>query len=279
MLRGRSLVCLTLAVSACSPEVSPDSPGGFLADAGTDTGPPEKDTSAVERVSTPSGDEDASTNEDVAVATDDGEAGDTAFDIAIDIADVRPPAHFACTLLIGINATGEWYREGYERLVDDARWELVQVHNGFIEKWADPNDAYWSTAIDSACADNPRAPDRIMFVLSNFDYTTVEQWYPPLVRVLANLQQKFPSVQNIELMSWVRAPGNKPCPQAPANRSTISAGEDQAMARAAQDFPRLVTVAPAFEAHACSEYTDNPPHPTPAGGAAWAKMIAAHYAP
>ncbi len=194
------------------------------------------------------------------------------------IADARPPAGpYACTLVIGINATGEWYKQGYEQLVDDTRWELMQIHNGFIEKWADPNDAYWSTPIDSSCIKNPKAPDRVVFVLSNFDYTTIDQGYPPLSSVLKNLQDKYPSVRNIELTTWVRAPGNMPCPQAPANRSTISAGEDEAIAKAVQEFPRLVTAAPKFEAHSCAEYTDNPPHPTTQGGAAWAKMIAAYY--
>jgi hypothetical protein len=236
-----------------------------------------------DRASTPPGDEDASATE-----RGDEDAPDVAADVAV--GDVRAetrtedaaaetlvPTSFACTLVIGINATGEWYKQGFEQLVDDAHWELMQIHDGFIEKWADPNDAYWATPIFSPCAANPKAPDRIIFVLSNFDYTTIDQWYPPLLRVMGNLADKYPSARNVELTTWVRAPGNLPCAQAPPNRSTISSGEDEAIAKAALDFPGRVTAAPKFEAHACSEYTSNPPHPTPAGGAAWAKMIAAHY--
>jgi hypothetical protein len=270
---------LALIWTACSAESSPTLPATIAGDAGSDASVDEasfeETTPTADRISTPPGDEDApSVTDDATVSTDADGAPE---DAPVVMPDARRPGPFACSLVIGINSTGEWYRQGYEKLVDDARWELMQIHNGFIEKWADPNDAYWSTAIDSPCAKNPNMPDRILFVLSNFDYTTIEQWYPPLLRVLANLQNKYPSVQNIELMTWVRAPGNMPCPQAPANRSTISAGEDEAIARAVRDFPLLVTAAPKFEAHSCSEYTDNPPHPTAAGGAAWAKMIAAYY--
>jgi len=243
-------------------------------DAGRPDDPGRGGASGVDQFSPPAGD-DAEATSDASDAG--GPAEDATGGKPDDAGDARTSVAYACNLIIGINATGEWYKQGYESLVDNASWELIQVHNGFIEKWANPNDEYWATAIYSACTKNPKLPDRIFFVLSNFDYTTLEQWLPPLTAVIKNLQAKYPSVKNIELMTWVRAPGNMPCPQAPAYRSAISAGEDQAIAQAAKDFPNLVTVAPKFEAHSCSEYTDNPPHPTAAGGAAWAKMIAAYY--
>jgi hypothetical protein len=282
MVHCTSVLCLAFAVAACTGEALSPVPPAEARDAGADS--TERETAPAEAAPTidrstppPPSDEDAPVpTEDTSVST---EAGGEAADVIVSPPDARRPASYACTLVIGINATGEWYKQGFERLVDDARWELMQIHNGFIENWADPNDAYWSTPVDSPCTANPNAPDRILFVLSNFDYTTIDEWYAPLVRVLQNLQDKYPSARNIELMTWVRAPGNQPCPQAPANRSTISAGEDEAIAKAVQQFAPLVTAAPKFEAHACSEYTDNPPHPTVAGGAAWAMMIAAHYAP
>jgi hypothetical protein len=263
---------------ACS-AAAPSTPAEVPTEAGKDATmreatPPEAAT-IEDRAVIPPGDEDAAVASDG--PPDVPDATDGTEEAASDVVDARPPTSYACTLVIGINATGEWYKQGFEQLVDNARWELMQIHNGFIEKWADPNDAYWATAIDSPCTKDAKAPDRIVFVLSNFDYTTIEEWYPPLLQVLKNLQVKYPSAQNVELTTWVRAPGNLPCPQAPANRSTISAGEDQAIAKATQEFPGRVTAAPKFEAHSCSEYTDNPPHPTTAGGTAWAKMIAAHY--
>jgi hypothetical protein len=276
---------LLLACSACSAESSPSTSSSPIADgaaggggtvvtheASSNTGGSSPDDDAAV---TPGDDASSGTDED-ATAETDAAVGD---DAPVSVPDAALRTDYACTLIIGINATGEWYKQGFETLVDNARWELMQIHNGFIEKWADPNDAYWATAIYSPCAMNPKAPDRIMFVLSNFDYTTIEQWLPPLTAVIKNLQDKYPSVKNIELMTWVRAPGNIACPQMPAPRSVISAGEDQAIAQAAKNNPGLVTVAPKFEAKSCDEYSDNPPHPTAAGGMAWAKMFAAYYEP
>jgi hypothetical protein len=187
------------------------------------------------------------------------------------------PESFACTLMIGINATAEWWNQGFEKLVDNARWELIRVHSGFVEKWANPNDAFWNTAPTSACAQNPDKPDRVIFVALNFDYTTLQQWLPPLAATAKNLQAKYPSARRIELATFVRAPGNKPCPQGAPPRSTIVAAEDQAIEMVAATNPQLIRISPRFEAKACSEFSGNPPHPTAAGGAAWAAMIAAHY--
>ena len=84
-------------------------------------------------------------------------------------------------------------------------------------------------------------------------------------------------MKRIELGTFVRAPGNMPCPQAPAKRSTIAPAEDQAIAMVAAANPDLVRVHPKFEAKTCGEFSGNPPHPSAAGGAAWAKMYAEHY--
>jgi hypothetical protein len=184
---------------------------------------------------------------------------------------------FACTLVIGINATEEWYSKGFETLVDDARWELVKVHSGFVTLWADPGARVWSTPPSSPCANGAGAPDRVLFVALQFDFTTLEQWLPPLRAVVKNLQVRYPRVKRIELATFVRAPGNLACPQAPPKRSTIAPAEDAAIEIVAKENPGLVTIAPKFQATGCDEFSGNPPHPSAAGGAAWAKRIAEHY--
>jgi hypothetical protein len=194
-----------------------------------------------------------------------------------------PPAsegdtgNYTCTHLIGINATAEWYREGFEALVDNAKWQMVRVHSGFVELWANPTSSAWSTGPTSPCAENSKNPDRILFVALNFDNDKLEQWVPPLRAVVKNLQAKYPGVKRIELGSFVRAPGNKACPQREAKRSTITPAQDEAMAMVAAENPTLVKVMPKFEAKTCSEFSGNPPHPSKAGGAAWAKLHAEHY--
>ena len=184
---------------------------------------------------------------------------------------------YSCTLVIGILATQQWWDAGFPKLVNASKWELIWVHSGFVQLWADPNDPVWKTAITSPCAQNSTTPDRILFVALNFDYNMLSQWLPPLTATVKNLQAKYPSVKRIEVGTFVRAPGDMACPQAPAPRSTITPAEDDAIAMVAQANPNLVFVAPKFEASSCSEFTSNPPHPTAAGAKAWAEMIAQHY--
>ncbi len=184
---------------------------------------------------------------------------------------------YACTLLIGITATQEWYDAGFEKIVDNSKWELIYVHSGFVELWADAKDPVWSTAVLSPCGQNASTPDRVLFVALNFDFDTSGQWLPPLTAAVKNLRTKYASAKRIELMSFIRAPGDQPCAQAPAKRSTITPAQDDAMAQVAAANPGVVVVAPKFEAKTCAEFTSNPPHPSPAGATAWANMVADHY--
>jgi hypothetical protein len=197
-------------------------------------------------------------------------------DIATD-ASTPPTSAFTCTLLIGIQATEEWYIAGFETMVDNTRWELMWYHSGFVELWANPNDPVWATAITSPCAANADKPDRVIFVTLNYLNDTLAFWSPNVNAVVANIQAKYPSAKRIELMTFIRAPGNMACPQAPAPRSTITPAQDQSMAMAAAANPGLVFVAPQFEAASCNQYSSNPPHPTAAGATAWATMMANYY--
>jgi hypothetical protein len=186
---------------------------------------------------------------------------------------------YNCTAVFGINATAEFWNQGFEKLVDNGKWELVRVHSGFIQLWANPNDAIWKTNVTSPCAQNPDKPDRILFVALNFDYDTLDQWLPALTATAKNLKDKYPSARRIELMTYVRAPGNKPCGQAPPKRSTIPEAEDQAIEMVVKTDPTRLFAGPKFEAKSCSEFSGNPPHPSAAGGQAWSKLFADHYAP
>jgi hypothetical protein len=179
--------------------------------------------------------------------------------------------------MIGILATEEWYDFGFESVVDNAKWELEYVHSGFVELWADAQDPVWSTKASSLCAQNADKPDRIVFLALNFDFNTLDQWLPPVTAVVKNLRDKYPSAQRIELTSFIRAPGNMPCSQAPAKRSTITPAQDQAMAMVAAANPGLVVVTPKFEAKSCNEFSSNPPHPSPAGVTAWVKLMGDYY--
>jgi hypothetical protein len=194
-----------------------------------------------------------------------------------DDAGPPPSSAYTCTMMIGILATEEWYDHGFESMVDNSKWELVWVHSGFVELWANPSDPVWSTAITSPCARNADKPDRVIFLALNFDYDTPAQWNPVVAAAVVNIEAKYPSAKRIELRTFIRAPGNQACPQAPAPRSTITPAEDDALALAAAADPTRVFVAPKFEAKTCGEFSSNPPHPSPAGVTAWVKMMADYY--
>jgi hypothetical protein len=275
MQHVRFIVCVTVLAAACAAG-DPADPEAELPDAGETEGPepdaaaptppaPRLDAAAPQTLP-----RDAATTP---VTTPDAGA-----------AEAGPPAptetenaSYTCTHIIGINATAEWYNRGFEQLVDNSKWQLVRVHSGFVQLWAQPNAAAWSTGPTSACAQSSKNPDRVLFVGLNFEYDKLEQWVPNLQAVVKNLQARFPGVKRIELGTFVRAPGNKPCPQRAAYRSTITPAQDMANEMVAAENPTLVRVMPKFEAKTCSEFSGNPPHPSTSGGMAWAKMIAEHY--
>jgi hypothetical protein len=282
--RTLPLVCAFLILSACATGTSPP-PGPGPADADS-VGPGEEPPTNPPPTKPPTGSPDASvsnpkpepTPDSGAPAAPDARAqADAGAPVSADAGPPPAEGEYTCTLVIGINATAEWYNQGFEKLVDGARWELIRVHSGFIQLWADPKDGVWSTGMSSACAQNANNPDRVIFVALQFDYTTLDQWLPPLQATVKNLQAKYTNAKRIELATFVRAPGNKPCPQAPAKRSTIAAAEDEAIAMVVAANPGQLVVSPKFEAATCGEFSGNPPHPTAAGGMAWAKRIAEHY--
>jgi hypothetical protein len=199
---------------------------------------------------------------------------------APDTGPSAPPAGgggpYNCTRYYGINATAEWYNQGFETMVDGAKWELVRVHSGFVDKWAEPNSAFWNTNPTSACAGGAK-PDRVIFVGLKFEWTSTDLWTTALTGVVKNLKDKFPGLKSIELATYVRAPGNKPCPQGPPYRSTIHPSQDEAIAKVVATDPVLLKASPKFEATSCSDFSGNPPHFTAAGGKKVAAILGAYY--
>jgi hypothetical protein len=183
---------------------------------------------------------------------------------------------FNCTRYYGINATAEWYNQGFEQMVDGNKWELVRVHSGFVDGWANANSAFWNTNPTSGCTGGAK-PDRVIFVGLKFEWTSEEQWTTALTGVVKNLKDKFPGLKSIELATYVRAPMNKPCPQGPPYRSTIHASQDAAIAKVVATDPVLLKASPKFEATACSDFSGNPPHFSAAGGKKVAAILGAHY--
>jgi hypothetical protein len=189
----------------------------------------------------------------------------------------EPESMYTCTHLIGINATEEWFDAGFQSIVEDAKWQIVRVHSGFVDLWANPGNGFWNTKVSSPCAMNSDKPDRIIFVGLKFEWTDKKLWVDALTAVVKNLKDKYPGVKRIELSYFVRAPGNKPCGSAPGYRSTIHPSQDEATAEVVATDPVLLRASPKFEVTACSDFSGNPPHFSGTGNKNVAKLVGAWY--
>jgi len=184
---------------------------------------------------------------------------------------------FVCSWVLGITTTGEWYRAGFEKVVDDARWQITPIEMGHLEKWADPQNPIWQSAIQSPCAQNSKTPDRIVFNATKYEWTTVAEFLPAYLAFVNNVKTKYPSVKRIDLMTYGRAPGNKQCDG--ANRPTyswIKPVQDDAAAMVQTMFPGLVFNCPKWEHKSCSDF-ELCPHVTPAANATLAKTIGEYF--
>jgi hypothetical protein len=168
--------------------------------------------------------------------------------------DAAAGADYACSLILGILTTSEWFG-GFEKIVDDARWELKFQDSAHLEKWADPSNAVWSLPITSPCAEKADAPDRVVFMGTNYDYDTVDAFLPKYVAVLNNVRTKYPSVRRVDVMTYTRAPGNVECTGAERSAySHIKPAQDEAIARLTETYPGFVFAAPKWEVQSCSDF-------------------------
>jgi hypothetical protein len=192
------------------------------------------------------------------------------------ISDARASESYVCSLILGIATTSEWFG-GFEKIVENARWELKFQDSAHLEKWADPANAVWSLPITSSCARNADAPDRVVFMGTNYDYDTVELFLPKYVAVLDNIRVKYPTVRRLDVMTYTRAPGNKEC--VGANRSAdsyIKPAQDQAIAMFAAMNPGLVFPAPKWEVQSCADF-GLCPHLTGPANAVISKTIGTYF--
>jgi hypothetical protein len=190
------------------------------------------------------------------------------------------PKAFDCTLVIGIAATGQWFGAGFEKIVPNEKWELLAVHSGFVQYWADPANAFWSKAPSSACTTNAKTPDRVILEALYLHWmdATVEQWVTVLDQTVKTFKAKNPNLKRLEFSTFIRAPGDKPCPASMPFKSWIRPEQDEAYQKVAAMYPGFVTVAPKFKVASCADYGGNPPHFTGGGATAAAKLVGNHYA-
>jgi len=190
--------------------------------------------------------------------------------------DAAPRTDFVCSWVLGIHTTYEWFSAGFEKVVDDARWQVSGIEMAQFE-WKDPNSPFWASPITSPCATNSKTPDRIVFCGVDTASTTVAQFLPEYVASINNIKTKFPSVKRIDIMTTARGPGNMEC--IGANRSSssyIKAAQDQAIAMMVDMFPGFVYATPKWEVMSCSDFTLCP-HITAAANQTLAKTIGDYF--
>jgi hypothetical protein len=186
---------------------------------------------------------------------------------------------FVCNQLTGGKLTYEWFAAGFETIVDDKRWQAKWREDAYVEVWADAQSSFWTAQIDSTCANNTSAPDRLVFGTVSFKYKTQAEWRTGITQAVNNFKAKWPTVRRIDLVTQIRGPNNMLCPTPPTAGETIAVPpeQDAAMADVAAAFPGFVFVGPKVEAHACSEFQGGGPHLTAAGNMANMPVLANYF--
>jgi D-psicose/D-tagatose/L-ribulose 3-epimerase len=187
--------------------------------------------------------------------------------VAAPVAAAAPRASdaFVCTEVLGVSVTGDWFGAGFETGLDDARWQVRWRSHAFVELWADPASDLWAMPAQSPCAQRSDDPDRVIFTAVNWDYTTQAEWEAKLEAVVATLRVKRPGARRLELMTMLRAPGNRTCGSV---MTVVQPYVDAAIAAVAARHSGLVVAAPKVEIETCAPFVDGGPHYTDAGKAA-----------
>jgi hypothetical protein len=210
-----------------------------------------------------------------------------------------PMGPFTCTMFLGLLTTNEWYSQGFEEGVDGTKYELKYHHYAYVRTWGDPNSPFWGetgnsfdldqgSQIQSPCAMNPTAPDRMVFAALDWEMETKEEWKAALEMALGTFKGKYPSLKRIDIMTLIRCPDNSMCnanadygPGANMNAGRqdcyIPDYQDAAIAEVAAAHPDFVAVGPKVEAIACRQPVDGA-HLSGDANEQAAKDVAAYYA-
>lgn len=214
--------------------------------------------------------------------TDGGEpdAGADASTDAGALEAAAPSRSFTCTLILGAFQTSQWYDAGFESAVGTERWEIKSAHNLWTERWADPNDAAWNLPTVSSCATGATTPDRVLFIVyKNMFGPPIPPavWEPEIAMDVQNIAAKYPSAQQIELLTLARAPNNQPCPGNTSRNIVIAPEIDAAIESVAARSGGKVKVGPKYYVPDCALFEMNITTLVAGGGARVAPQLIEHY--
>ena len=182
---------------------------------------------------------------------------------------------FECTELIGLWVASQWW-DSFEKGVDNAHWQFMFQHHGYLEQFADSASPYWANSVSSKCGAADATPDRVVFLPFSLTLNTLEQWQTNLTRVVATMKSKFPGVKRIELMTTLRSPGNMPCANDTDPNTVVAPYVDQAIQLVADASGGLVTVGPKIELMSCDWWAGGTDL-TGAGNTGAGQLLAGYY--
>ena len=164
-------------------------------------------------------------------------------------------------------------------MVDNARWQVKWREDAYVEEWANLQGCVWTAQIDSACANNTTAPDRLVFGVVSFKYKTQAEWRTGITQAVNNFKTKYPTVRRIDFVTQIRGPNNMLCPTAPTAGETIVglAGAGSRDGRRGRGVPRVRVRRPEVEAMSCSQFVGGGPHLTAAGNMATVPPFSAYF--
>jgi hypothetical protein len=187
-------------------------------------------------------------------STSNGSGGannDSSPDASSPDASGTAPHDFVCSELVGLWVASQWWG-AFEKGVDNARWQFMFQHHGYLELFADPESPFWKNSISSTCGAQSTTPDRVIFLPFSLTLMTLEDWHAQLTKLVDTMKQKFVGVKRIELLSTLRSPGNMLCPNDNDPGTIVPAYVDQAIAAVAAESGGLVTAGPKIELPDCS---------------------------
>ena len=210
---------------------------------------------------------------------------------------------FSCSVVIGLFTTSQWFNGNnpggaskdflHQDGIDATKWEGKTQKYSYVEKWADPTNAVWNTALTNPCATNSTTPDRAVIVAfspmdpgNDSDYATYHlatdqpTWETQLNKVIATLKMKFPSAKEIDILTMGRAPNDMLCPNNSDVDTLVQPYEDAAFDAVAAASNGFIKVGPKYFVPDCATsyiYANDSDYTTTAANSL-AMQIGAYYA-
>jgi len=117
-------------------------------------------------------------------------------------------------MIIGGSLAGQWYAAGFETFVDDSRWQIIPKSEAYTNVWADPTNAFWSTAPTSPCNEWKRQSQSHLHRLQIGSIRMRFRFQFDLENIISTSKQVFERQTN-RPDTMIRSPDNQPSARQP----------------------------------------------------------------